>query len=35
VVDLVDKTGQKLLAIGGILFDENVYSAAEASGDCR
>jgi hypothetical protein len=35
VVDLVNETGQKLLAIDGILFDENNYFAAKAGGDCR
>jgi hypothetical protein len=34
VVDLVNETGQKLLAMDGILFGENDYSAAKA-GDCR
>jgi hypothetical protein len=32
VVDLVNETGQNLLAIDGILFDEN---AAKALDDCR
>jgi hypothetical protein len=32
VVDLVDETGQKLLAIGRVLFDEHDYFAAKAVG---
>jgi hypothetical protein len=35
VVDLVNETGEKLLAIDGILFDEKDDFAAKAGGDCR